>query len=837
MGRLQQGLVLISTLLVLSGCIFEDTNTEPVASNINLDASNGVDAIVIEKSFLLSNVTDDDSSKLSISAFTIVNGFGDLTESSSAWTYTPSIRDFSDIRFSYTVTDGEFSNSASVRAVVETDSRALLQETGGVTLFSKLDNSKHASVKATLYIGSDIFSITSSNKDGSFAFINVPESSTYLLELSSENTSFATYYSAGTVTRNNNQDTLDLGVSQLPNAVSGVFKIRNAQNGELVSGLRPYIFANELANQDGSIANLPQIRVFLTENEQQYSLALASDATTTNVYLDNLNDVNGDTYNIINPQGRLPFIGRISGSAESNVFLSKVETGAFKVSLTLTTTPNTTQISTPLLAVTNLTNGQTEFWQQESANVYTNTLTAQQLNQRRVVQPIDTNADGVVDLIADINSGSGFPMLSPLQVSQFDENNQLALTQPIISIEYTKPMSSHLVSSAESFRANSNAEVIIAFDRQINLPNVAQINIQALRQSQVQIDLNSVANIYQADKETLTTTLQGESQLTLGSNNLYSYTDQNGQVRTLSLSNNGTNQITSPFVTEFTSTIVSNALPSNSFTLEANGTLLIINVNPSQINPFQSYEFSFTVDAPFDALGASSISHQLRAQSGPGSLLADVLLDNFDFKDASTLDITNLDNEAFIQGMQPHEDLFAGLNVGYAGGASTDRAQLKYVDYSIGELTSIQTLNSNLSLDSSANTIYLISRSAIEGTATIISQTEVFNNSGSSESSTTEPSNLSFELSTTDKSADKIFGQLALLLITPNNHGIDSSGIKTVFDAPAVSGAKVDSPELYYIYPLNLTPVTSGRITEAKIKFNATIGGVKFNAEQTYTVN
>lgn len=834
MRKLQQGLVSISMLFGLSGCIFEDTNTEPVASNITLDVSNGVDNIVLEKSFLLSNVNDDDTSKLSVTALSIVNGFGELTESSSAWTYTPSVKDFSNVSFSYTVTDGEFSDSASIRATISTESRVQVQSATGVTIYSKLDTSRHASVDATLYLGNNEFSVTSASEDGSFSFINVPENSPYLIAISSNNANFATYYSAGTATRTNNEDILNLAVSQLPEAIKGIVKIRNAQSGELVSGLKPYILANELANQDGSISNLPQVRVSLAEEEQQYALGLFSNSLTTNVYLDSLVDVNGDEYNVINPQQALPFIGEISGSSETNVFLSKVETGAFKVQLTLKAEGDAVLTSSPILAMSNLTTNETEYWTLESEGVYSKALTAEELSQSRALAPIDKNEDGIVDLIAGANSG--FPLLSPLIISQFDENNELALTQSVKTVDYNQPMSSNLISLAENFKANGTAEVIIAFDRQVELPNVIQLNTQVLNQNQVQIDLNDSADIYETDKETLATTTQGQSKLTLGFNNVYSYTDQNGLVRTLSLGNNGTNQVTSTYVTEFTARAVTSTLQSSSFSLRANGTLLFINVNPSNINAFQNYEFSFTVDAPFDTFGPSSISHEIRAQSGSSTLLSDIILDNFDFKDATTLDITDANSEQYIEGMEPHQDLFSELNVGYTGGGANDRAQLKYVDYSIGDLPSMQSLNSDLSLNSSANTIYLVSKSAIEGTIYITSQTEVSNNSGSSESTTTELSDVSFELSSTDDSAGKAFGQLAILLVQPSNHGVDTAGIKTVFNVPPASGANVDTTDLYYIYPLTLTPMTSGRITQAKVKFDATIGGVKLNAEQTYNV-
>ena len=837
MRKLQQGLVSISMILGLSGCIFEDTNTEPVASNITLDSSNGVDDIVIEKSFLLSNVDDDDTSKLSVSALSIVNGFGELTESSSAWTYSPSIKDFSNVNFSYTVTDGEFSDSASIRATIETDSRVQLQTADGITIYSKVDTSRHASVSATLYVNNNEFSVTSASEDGSFAFINVPENSSYLLSLSTESTNFATYYMADNAVRANNEDIVNLEITQLPNAIQSSIKLRSAQNGELVAGLKPYIFANELADPENDIAGLPEIRVFLTEEAEQYSFNLFSADLSTNVYVDSLTDVNNDEYNVVNPQQALPFIAVLSGTQEAEVFLSKVETGSFKVSLQLSADSNVSLPSSPLLAISNLTTNETEYWTLESQGLYTKSLTAEELSQRRALAPIDTNEDGVIDLIANPSSDNGFPMLSSLVISQFDENNELTLTQALNSVDYDQPMTSNLVSLPENFKENGNAEVIIAFDRQIDLPTVIQVSTQVLSQAQVEIDLNSTADIFATDKQTLATTTQGESQLELGFNNVYSYLNENGDTVNLSLGNNGTNQITSPYATEFNASPVSSSLQSANFSLQANDSLLIINLSSSDINAFQSYEFSFTVDAPFDVFGPSSISHEVRAESGSSTLLSDIILDNFDFKNALTLDVTDASSEQYIEGMEPHEDLFSELNVGYVDGGSNDRSQLKYVDYTIGELTSIESLNTGLSLDADANTIYLISKSAIEGSVTVKSQTEMFDNSGTAESSSYEPADLSFDFSSTDNSAGKAFGQLALLLIEPSNHGVDISGIETVFKAPAASGANVNTADLYYVYPLTLTPMTAGRITELQLEFDATVGGVKLNAEQTYKVN
>ncbi|WP_299930729.1 tandem-95 repeat protein, partial [uncultured Pelagimonas sp.] len=90
-------------------------NDVPTASAVTLTASDEDAVRIITEAELLTGTSDvDESAMLNISDLTLTSGNGQLVDNmNGTWTYTPDLNDNSDVTFSYTVSDGTLTATAS----------------------------------------------------------------------------------------------------------------------------------------------------------------------------------------------------------------------------------------------------------------------------------------------------------------------------------------------------------------------------------------------------------------------------------------------------------------------------------------------------------------------------------------------------------------------------------------------------------------------------------------------------------------------------------------------------------------------------------------------------
>ncbi|NVK24122.1 MAG: cadherin-like domain-containing protein [Gammaproteobacteria bacterium] len=829
----------LSVLLLssLTACIFEDSNTEPVASSVSLGTNDGISTVVINNSQLLENVSDDKGS-LSITDVSLVSGHGQLTQQNESWQYQPALNDLGTVSFSYTVSDGEFTDTASATLEIVNDNRLKLNETDGITIYSELNSQAHANLKVTLYVGNDSYEITTDTDDTSFSFINLPNGTGYLLEIDDLDDQYATMFYADIAESVDIPSSKNLNITQLTQPSVTTLNLINAATGTSIAGLEPYIYVNQFVDPDNGIPNIPAKKLYLEENNSEYSFYLDTNDTSVNVYLDELTDEDNVVYSILANDFELPVISTLNTGDTDNVYFNKAVDNNFTITVLLKAQDGASFNAGPLLSMFNRSTGTTEYWEKVAGTVnqYAKTLSAEQIIQSRVLIPIDNTDDGVIDYHA-VTSSQGFPLFNPLSINDFD-NRSLVVEQYVDATDYDAPLQAQLISEASNFQANGNTQVTFAFDRAISAPSTVKITTKVLTAARPQIDLNTTAAIYNAEKDTQVTTDQGETEIELEYDNTYNYTNKDGATVSVTLGTNGSTQTSSPYVTEYGSDEVTTALASNSYRREANNTLLTVSLSPSSIKALLSYEFEVVVDAPYDGFTSSTFSFELRAITSATTSLNDLVIDNFDFKDAATLDVTQANNEDYLEGLTPQTDTFFELNVGYDAGATNKRAQLSYLTRNINGLDDIGTLNSSAGLDSASNTLYLVSAAPVSGDVEITQQVEISDNAGSKESQTVALTDQSFilTLDSDNLTSSHVLGKTLYIAKHPENHGVDDSGLMDVFGVSIASGANVSAAGVYYVYEIPTSLQTSGRIEQVTLEFDVLIGGASVTGSKTYYV-
>ena len=828
------------TLTLLTGCIFDEINKEPTASAAQLENQNGTEAVEISAAELLKNVSDPDNDTLSITDVILAKGLCELTvKDDTAWIYTPSIADLGEIEFNYTATDGEAEASATVSFDIVNTNRKQILESSPVHLSLAVTDPAGQNVSTVVYtlnvLGEDHV-VSSSN--GNATFIGLPANTEYYLSIEDSSGQYATDYYSNITPATNQNIVQSIPISSLAESLETHLSITNVNSSETVSGLIPYLNPNTIAASNGRAVSLVIPNVNATEANNLYTFLLAASEQPYQITIDELTDDNDINYNVFGTSNS-SYSDTVVAGETNHVDLSPQEQLAeFTVTYTVTN-ENAEALSVGgVLNVYNLDKDITENWLQstETENLYSLTVTAENMADQRVVEPIDLDSDGFLDLIPALNQSNALGLIENLSVSQFDENKTFNTPLTIVNINTSSTsISSQLVSQTSDFKAGTQGQLLIAFDQPIQLPSYIDMYLHNMAQQAVVVDLANPAIIYQQDKTTAATTDQGESELSLNSANAYTYLDNNTASTTLTLGG-GNNEITSTYVNDYQQTTTKSVLGNNQFELVANGTLLKITPLINSLEPNFKYGFEFTVQALMQNIDASMV-FDVFAVSNKAEQLEDFTVDNFDFKNTTLFDPTDATKLTFLENQELHQDLFFELNVDY--NTNEDRALLKYVEYTDHGFSTFADTLADLGIESTDNTLYLITQTPITGNMELTKQSESYLSSGSQEVTSTDFTDLIYELTLDALDPDKtnqIRGQKVYLFDKPSNHGINEDTVKETFNVPVASGANINGEGIYYVYSIPVSTNHSGQITNVTLKLDVSVNGAKRTGTVEYQV-
>lgn len=828
---------LLITLTLLTGCIFDDVNKEPTSQPLVLGDFSGTEDIEILASDILNSVSDPDDDTLTITDVVLAKGLGVLNNSDqSKWTYTPSLADLGEIIFNYTATDGTIETSSTITLNVVNSNRLSVFANSPVHIRVEL-NQEITTAKITLNALGDDHVISSSN--GNATFVGLPANTEYYVIVEDTNGVFANEYYSNITPAANQTIIQTLPVSSLSTGVVTQLSVSDVTTGLAVTGLIPYINTTALAAEKGRLTSLTLPNLMATESAGTYSFLLANNETDYQINIDELIDSNNTEYSIFGTDTSTYASIINAGDTSSLDLASTSQLAEFTASYTILNAQSEALSVGRVLTIFNLSKNETESWSLEdgTTNKYSFTLTSENIRDKRVVQPIDVENDGFFDLQPALAQNNPLGLLTDLSPSHFDDDKKLNIDLTVVPVATTNAITSELITNSSEFKAGSNNEVLIAFDRPIELQSSVSLTSYGLSQLVSRIDLANPAGIYKQDKSTTATTDQSESTLNLNNANAYEYVNDSSNTIAVTLGG-GADSITSSYVSEYTQSSSSISLSTSSYELVANGTLLRITPTSSLISSDTQYSFEFSVNDAISTNVDASIIYKVTATSNKAEQLSDFTLDNFDFKDTSKYDPLDANALLFLDNQAPHEDLFFELDASYDSG--TDKALLKYVEYSTNDLSTLQDEIDALSISTSNNTLYLVTETPILGTVEIKSQSEVYDASGSTETTVVEISDALYQyvIDTPESGANpqQIQGKKLYLFDKPSNHGISTDVIKDTFNVDVAAGANISREGIYYVYELPITPTQSGQVTSVTLEFNISINGSQTAGTQTYQV-
>lgn len=827
-------------LTLLTGCIFDDVNKEPTSQPAELGEFNGNEQIEILVSEILKSVSDPDGDTLTITNIVLAKGLGDLTNSEgTTWTYTPSLADLGEVIFNYTATDGSVETTSTATLNIVNSNRLSVQESSPVHLSMELTHAEQAitTAKITLNILGQDYVISSSN--GQATFIGLPVNTEYYVIIEDTNGVLATEYYSNITPVTNETLIQTFPISTMQTGVATQLVVSNITTNQAVTGLSPYINATSIAAENGRLTSLSLPNLMATESEGTYSFLLADNEVDYQINIDELIDNNNVEYSIFGSDSNT-YSAIINAGDISNLDLSAAnQLTEFTASYTTLNEQSEALSLGGVLSVFNLTKNENENWLLEDGtdNKYSFALTSENIKDKRVVLPIDTESDGFYDLQASIEQDKPLGLLEGLTPSDFSDEKTLNVNLTIVPVETDSSINSVKISKDEDFKAGSSSDILIAFDRPIELTSSVNLTLYSLAQQLTQVDLANPAGIYAQDKTTEKTTDQGEATLNLNNSNAYTYLNDDSNSITVTLGG-GAGNITSTYVSAFTQNSNSITLNTSNYELVAEGTLLRISPSGSSLQSDTQYSFEFSVDDSLNSNNSASIIYKAFAVSNKAELISDFSVDNFDFKDTTKYDPLDVDALPYNTNQTPHEDMFFELDASYDTGI--DKALLKYVEYTTNDLPTLQEELTRLAIDTSNNTLYVVTETPITGLVTIKEQTEVYDSSGTKETVTVPLTDASYEyvLTTPDPAASvqQIEGMKMYLFDKPSNHGISNTIVKDTFNVDVAAGANIPQEGIYYIYQLPITPTQSGQVTAVTLEFDISINGSQSSGTAEYQV-
>ncbi|MEY8248534.1 MAG: hypothetical protein RPT11_09125 [Bermanella sp.] len=763
-------------------------------------------------------------------------------------------------------------------------SKLYISQNGAVTVsgvvVDAVKRTAISGVDVNIRIDGHIYSVVSAPAShaspGSFAFLLAPADSEFFLTVTTSDDSFATAYYADQTPRISNNSgglgTLDVGSVELYKPVTTSITVRNIAAGSPITGLTLYYDTKVVAESNsGNSVSISGVDEVASEATTSTTVDGVTTTTSTGIYSFSLPD-NGEDFNIKIKElidGSAVLYEPYNATITDNV-LTTLSAGGDKSYYVKASNPLEFTIFIHLVddeghafdagdAIVLNANGSTAAVfadrKADTSNVYV--LTTRAATFDFTILNMDLNGDGINNT-ATAQLTTLDETTNVLDGGSFDANREATIVVPISMITRNQNIAAEMLSKADQFQVNGLAEVIIAFDRPVEIIHEVRMRTFTLNEQKVKKSVVVTANIFQKDGTTAAA-LTGDGALTVTldstDSSRYKYqNDANSGTEVTSLSDSS-GEVDSPYEVKFASAESVTVIPSTSYAFSANNTLLTITLDSSTLAANQEYTFDLVVRGLLTDTPVAYISKTLTAKSNATiAALSDFWLDDFSFTDTTSRNLLDALAEQDLASQKDHVNLLSALgNVTYVGGGASDRPLVQYLLYGItaplfGQVTA---------------GIYLVSKAKISGTIEVISQTEIYQDAGNSITSSYNIFGQHYTLDYTSNSGI-VAGDLDLspltdikadakyLLAVPSNHGIDEGGLKTVYgtvledtaneqnDSVSVvtSGAAISSEGIYYLYkiPLTTTLGGGGYISSAKLNLNVSVNGVTFSGEQDYTV-
>lgn len=854
---------LLAMTALLSACSDDDDddNSMPVASDVSIGSFNYSTSITIPSSAILAGASDSDGDTLTIESLEVASASGSLAASGSDWTYTPANNEIGTVSFNYTVTDGSFTASASASLTIVDASKAVISDNGSVLVTGVLRDAVSreflSGLDVTMFVNGNEYTVKSAAGTGAATFLNVPVDSEYFVTVTDPNGMYATeYYSDTTPDYNTDVDgnliiedlVQQADIGEMYKAVTTTVTISDVTTGNPVTGLTLYVDSTELAEINGNPVSISGPDLLATETAGSYSIKLPDNDMSYSILVRSLVDSNGVEFEAFRATITNNLLTKVMPGTSTQYYMTAVDNSKFTIIYHLVDEDGQAYDAGGVISVTNLTTGGTEFWSKlpNTTNEYFFEVTSANMMHSRRINPIDEDNDLFDDYIASI-SDSALGVQNPVTRGSFDDNNTLLLVQPLQKVNYDEALQAEIISSDDNFQVNGTAEIIIAFDRPVELSHTPRMSYDMLKEEEVLISLNNPALMYQEDMMTLavSSSAAAESNSVLNGDNEYEYTDKDDQVVTLDLGRGDTSQVLSTYASNWQFENMSRSLVTSEYALSANNSILTITLDSSTLMADHNYRFEFAVKGLLDQNPAAFLSFTKKAKTNAATSLDDLIVDNFDFADTTMFNPADPSVDLTFSDQKDHTDKFRALNVGYVGGAASDVVQLKYLNYTSSGLSIMSAFNGFAGVNSSQNSLYLVSAAPISGTVRIINQTEAdFIDDAAVEEVVSLPNQfyrIGLPLQNINDDGDltqltNISQLTGYIFNKPQNHGLNANGINQIYGASSVSGSSITSEGIYYIYALPLSVQTSGHIKRVTLEFDVEANGAAVKGSKEYTV-
>jgi hypothetical protein len=790
-------------------------------------------------------------------------------------------------------------------------------------------------VDVEMRVYGEIFKVTAGgDKDSGvsiFSFEAVPAGSEYLIKITDPNGVYAPWFYSGVATTyaaaGNNifgieldtfTITQDIGAAELYLAKSTNLTVKDIASSEAISGLSLYYDATENAVSNGRPTDIEPMDIIATEASGVYNFSLPNDGENKNIRAHSLVLSDGTEYGLYNDglvttagldgEGKLM---HLKAGQDATLYLKKVdatpytviihvvdeEGHAFDVGGVLSLT-NIAPVAPGVIAISFL-----EFAEKKAGttNEYVLTLTRSSLGDNRFVNPVDTDGDEVADYQValeddaadDDNLSDALSTTNALAPGAFDENRETTIVVPMKPVSTAETIAAQIISKDDNFQANGLAEIIIAFDRPVDLIHGVTMEHQELGEAEsISVPVTG-GNIYAADKTTTVFTVAGQNSLpiTFGDNLpagapdtqndcTYTYNDDAGAALTpidasqapiSAIVAAARCEVVSPYGEIYDSVEQIRTLEATSeYGLTAGNTILTITLDATTLKAERAYTFSLSVEGKLAKNPRAFLTFTKTAKSSASTTLDELKIDNFDYKNTPQRTLV----DPIVNPALANQEDYVGEFVTLSGilytdqnlvppGPSTAAPEFQYLSYALPADTAVlDDLNAPFSatlINASSNTLYIISKARLEGSIQVISFKEKYvNTSGAATVETIGVEEAYYGLNlaaggitTGDtgqagtsgdglESLTALTETVAYLLDKPSNYGLGGTGYADVYKK-VESGANITTEGLYYIYTIPTADLNvengGAHIAEVTIDFKLQVNGVALGVEtKTLTV-
>ncbi len=784
---------------------------------------------------------------------------------------------------------GSSSSSDSDDPQVSSDaSKVFVTQTGAVTVSGVVVDA----VKRTLISGATVtirvdgnnYSVTSAPAShaspGSFAFLLTPGDSEYFLTVSTSAT-YAPFFYANTTpkisTSSGGIGTDDIGSVEMYEAIDTTVSVKNISGGTAITGLTLYYDTKDVAETNSSeTVSISGVDIVATETAGVYSFPLPDNGVDYQIKIKELVDDADVAYDPYNATVTDNVLTNLQAGNSSSYYFKTSNTKEFTIFIHLID-ENGDAFDAGEVLVLNETGGNEAIFAERKAST-----TNEYVLIVNAPSPITTPAAALFDytiLNLDLNGDDIYDtataQLTTLDEStnvldggSFDINREATVVVPISMLTADQNISAELISNNDKFQVNGIAEVIIAFDRPVELVHGMRWSMTTFTESNPSIGVDNPATIYNA---TVTPAVTGtttalETLVTLNANNLqYDFLDDASAAQVSSQIADANGELASPMDVTFGTANTVTELSSTDFAFSASNTLLTITLDSSILLADHQYTFEFAVRGTLSDTPVAYISKVLRAKTNATLTgLNQLTLDNLDYLDTVNTDLTTSPTSQNFTNQSDHIDLFTALT-GATITTTTTQASARHLTYALTEPV----------FDSLAAGFYLVSPVQLSGTVRVSSQSETYLNASVVTTDVATLTGKYYGLDYTSNSGidledvdltdlTNITSVVKYIMDVPSNHGIDDTGLITAYGAlldatdedgnfdstVATSGANFSSVDVnnnatavtakgvYYLYliPLDAVVNAGGYISNAVLDFDVNANGTNFTGSQSFNV-